>query len=237
MPPRGSGGPIIAPTGRVSSRSIPWVYAEIVRNLARVEQVNILVNHEAAEAVARDVLVTAEVLPKSSLEPGSRSGNVKFWHIPHQPRMAARLPDRPSSAAQRDRRQANPAVAGGGFMALQCVGEVQRLEAGRAGLRGTRPSPSIPTWQPEVDVNGKLRRVVLEGGSIDVNGRGTLLTTEECLLSDVQQRNPGVSREQLERLFADYLGIAKSSGWDAALPATILTGTLMTFPDSSHRTL
>jgi agmatine deiminase len=68
---------------------------------------------------------------------------------------------------------------------------------------------NIPTWQPEVDVNGKLRRVVLEGGSIDVNGRGTLLTTEECLLSDVQQRNPGVSREQLERLFADYLGVTK----------------------------
>ena len=55
----------------------------------------------------------------------------------------------------------------------------------------------------------KPRRVVLEGGSIDVNGRGTLLTTEECLLSDVQQRNPGVGREQLEQLFADYLGIKK----------------------------
>ena len=42
------------------------------------------------------------------------------------------------------------------------------------------------------------QRFVLEGGSIDVNGAGTLLTTEECLLSEVQQRNPGVSREQLE---------------------------------------
>jgi agmatine deiminase len=50
---------------------------------------------------------------------------------------------------------------------------------------------------------------VLEGGSIDVNGRGTLLTTEECLLSEVQQRNPGVSREQLEKIFVDYLGIRK----------------------------
>ena len=62
--------------------SIPWVYAEIVRNLARVERVNILVNDEAAEAKARDVLVTAEVLPKSAEAPGTRSGNVKFWHIP-----------------------------------------------------------------------------------------------------------------------------------------------------------
>jgi agmatine deiminase len=51
--------------------------------------------------------------------------------------------------------------------------------------------------------------VVLEGGSIDVNGQGTLLTTEECLLSEVQQRNPGLSREDLERVFADYLGVTK----------------------------
>ena len=55
-------------------------------------------------------------------------------------------------------------------------------------------------------VHGKLR-VVLEGGSIDVNGRGTLLTTEECLLSKVQQRNPKMSRADYEKLFADYLGI------------------------------
>ena len=67
----------------------------------------------------------------------------------------------------------------------------------------------ILTWQPEVEMDGKPRRVVLEGGSIDVNGRGTLLTTEECLLSDVQQRNPGVTRGQLEQLFADYLGVRK----------------------------
>ena len=47
---------------------------------------------------------------------------------------------------------------------------------------------------------GRARtRVVLEGGSIDVNGAGTLITTEECLLSEVQQRNPGVSREQWKR--------------------------------------
>ncbi len=47
----------------------------------------------------------------------------------------------------------------------------------------------------------KGRRVVLEGGSIDVNGRGTLLTTEECLLSDVQERNPGFTREDYAEIF------------------------------------
>jgi len=50
---------------------------------------------------------------------------------------------------------------------------------------------------------------VLEGGSIDVNGKGTLLTTEECLLSSVQARNPKLSREDIEGVFADYLGIRK----------------------------
>jgi len=50
-------------------------------------------------------------------------------------------------------------------------------------------------------------RVVLEGGSIEVNGRGTLLTTEECLLSKVQQRNPGMKRGDYEKVFAEHLGI------------------------------
>jgi agmatine deiminase len=48
---------------------------------------------------------------------------------------------------------------------------------------------------------------VLEGGSIDVNGEGLLLTTEECLLSPIQARNPQLSREQLEAKLSDYLGI------------------------------
>jgi agmatine deiminase len=49
--------------------------------------------------------------------------------------------------------------------------------------------------------------LVLEGGSIDVNGAGKLLTTEECLLSDVQARNPGLGRRGYERAFHDYLGV------------------------------
>jgi agmatine deiminase len=51
--------------------------------------------------------------------------------------------------------------------------------------------------------------VVLEGGSIEVNGRGTLITTEECLLSPVQQRNPGLDRAGYERVFAEHLGITR----------------------------
>ncbi len=50
------------------------------------------------------------------------------------------------------------------------------------------------------------KRIVLEGGSIDVNGAGTIVTTEECLLSKVQQRNPQMTRVHYEKAFADYLG-------------------------------
>jgi agmatine deiminase len=52
--------------------------------------------------------------------------------------------------------------------------------------------------------------VVLEGGGIDVNGEGLLLVTEEWLLSHVQVRNPGLTREDYERVFADWLGIRKT---------------------------
>ena len=52
-------------------------------------------------------------------------------------------------------------------------------------------------------------RVVLEGGRIDVNGAGLMLTTEECLLSDVQQRNPGMGRTDYETVFDEYLGVEK----------------------------
>jgi len=60
-------------------------------------------------------------------------------------------------------------------------------------------------WQPV----HKGRRVVLEGGSIDVNGRGTLLTTDECLLSKTQERNPGFTREDYAEIFRKYLGVTK----------------------------
>jgi len=66
----------------------------------------------------------------------------------------------------------------------------------------------LPEWKPAIKLaDGFSQRLVLEGGSIDVNGAGVLLTTEECLLSEVQERNPGISRAQLERAFHDFLGI------------------------------
>jgi agmatine deiminase len=67
----------------------------------------------------------------------------------------------------------------------------------------------LPQWRPTATVGGKPWRVVLEGGAIDVNGAGTMLATEECLLDDVQARNPGLPREALEAVLADHLGVRK----------------------------
>ena len=53
------------------------------------------------------------------------------------------------------------------------------------------------------------RKVVLEGGAIDVNGKGTLITTEECLLSKIQQRNSGFKKHDYEKIFFNYFGISK----------------------------
>jgi len=186
---------------------IPWIYAEIVRNLARVERVNILVNHEAAEVAAREVLVAAEVLPRSARDPGARSGNVKFWHIPTD---RGWLRDTGPSFVRRVERVKTAKTSVGAvawrFNAWAKYDDWKRDAPVSAEL-GRRLK--LPTWQPQIEVDGKPRRIVLEGGSIDVNGRGTLLTTEECLLSEVQQRNPRVDREELERIFNDYLGVTK----------------------------
>ena len=56
------------------------------------------------------------------------------------------------------------------------------------------------------EFNGKP--FVLEGGGIEVNGRGTLLTTEECYLHPkIQVRNPGLTRAQYDETFRKYLGV------------------------------
>ena len=185
--------------------AVPWIYAEIVRHLARVERVNILVNDEAAEVKARQVLVRSHVLPEKAGAPGKPSGNLRFFRIstnrgwtrdygPIFVRRDSRKGELPPVAATVWRFNAWAKYSDWKFDTL-------------AGAEITT-ALKVPAWQPEMRHNGE-HRVVLEGGSIDVNGRGTLITTEECLLSDVQQRNPGLSREHMEELFADYLGIEK----------------------------
>jgi agmatine deiminase len=191
--------------------AIPWVYAEIVRHLARAERVEIVVNDAAAERGARDVLSKS----------GTDLSQVRFhrwptdrvWTRDSGPIFIRRdEAHSPKNIAMKDRVR-----TAGGFASSLALTHwrfnawVKYSDWKRDCKLPSRVSEllKLPSWQPAVKVNGTHREVVLEGGSIDVNGRGTLLTTEECLLSNVQQRNPGLSRAHLEQVFSDYLGIKK----------------------------
>jgi agmatine deiminase len=169
---------------------IPWIYAEIVRLLAAHERVHLIVENGATQRRVESMLSRT----------GANLDQVSFHAWPT---------DRGWT------RDSGPIFV--------------RNDAGQVGLTDwkfngwakyddwhlddqlpgrVRELLGLHAWQPFIQTeNGTNHRVVLEGGSIDVNGAGTMLTTEECLLSEVQQRNPGLSREQLEQVFSDYLGI------------------------------
>ena len=166
-------------------QAIPWVYADIVRHLSAVEDVNILVNDASTEKRARGVLTRS----------GVALGRVHFHQWPTN-----RGWMRDSGPIFVKNAQGETAITNWKFNAWAKYNDWQldnQVPDHVAGLL------SLPEWKPEVGEH----RMVLEGGSIDTNGAGVLLTTEECLLSEVQQRNPGLGREDLERVFRDYLGI------------------------------
>jgi agmatine deiminase len=164
--------------------AIPWVYAEIVRQLARHERVELIVSDAPSEKRVRKTLTLANAL----------SDNIHF-HRWRTDRVWTRdsgctfVMDAGSLAAIKWRFN-----AWAKYPNWKCDEKIGSLMATAAEAREIHPT------------FGK-QRVVLEGGSIDVNGQGTLLTTEECLLSKVQQRNPSMKRKDYEKLFAEHLGI------------------------------
>lgn len=171
---------------------IPWVYCEIVRHLSQMEDVHILVNGDGDERRARNML----------RRQGSNVARLHFhcWRTD-------RVWLRDSGPIFVKGPQGDIAVTDWRFNAWAKYANwrnddlVPRQVAKMHGMKIFEPCVTM--------ADGKTRRLVLEGGSVDTNGEGVLLTTEECLLSEVQQRNPGVSREQLEGAFAQYLGIEK----------------------------
>ena len=170
--------------------AIPWVYAEIVRLLSQREKVHILVGGEALERRAASILKRAE----ADLE------RVTFHRWPTD-----RVWLRDSGPIFVKNASGEIAITDWKFNAWAKYEDWRLDDQVPAHVAELL---KMERWQPAVALaDGSEHRLVLEGGSIDVNGSGTLITTEECLLSEVQQRNPGVSREQLETAFRDYLGI------------------------------
>jgi agmatine deiminase len=161
---------------------IPWVYGEIVRKLTRVERVRILVENRETEESAKRVLCKVDAKMEA----------VEFFRCR--------------------------------------TNRVWTRDSGPLFLKNTRGEIALTRWRfnawakyddYELDAKvpdaiaryGKLPLwdggMVLEGGSIDVNGEGDLLTTEECLLSPVQARNPGMSRADIEQKLREYLGVQR----------------------------
>jgi agmatine deiminase len=167
--------------------TIPWAFAEIVRLLSSVERVFLLVENRAAETGVRAILKLAD----------ANLAAVKSLHVPTD--RGWMRDSGPICARNREGDVAYNHFAFNGWAKYAnhkndalVVEKANRLLKHRV-------------WQPV----HKGRRVVLEGGSIDVNGRGTLLTTEECLLSKIQERNPGFNREDYAEVFRKYLGVRK----------------------------
>ena len=226
---------------------IPWVYAEIIRHLARHERVELIVNDAASERRARRILERANAL----------NDNIRFHRWPSNRvwtrdsgcTFVTRTVQGEADALVRSAERSSAGPSGGGGHDFSRAQETSSSALSSRAKRDRSladdpaesrdllfPSPSnllavkwrfnawakYPNWQHDEKIGSLMaeaaaarelrpthgkQRVVLEGGSIDVNGRGTLLTTEECLLSEVQQRNPQMKRSDYEKVFADYLGI------------------------------
>lgn len=174
---------------------IPWVFADIVRQLSRTELMRILVKDAGHEARARRMLVRMGV--ELSAIAFHRIPTNRIWTRDTGPIFVTR----DAGGGRRDL-----AITNWRFNAWAKYPDWQMDDAVPDHLASAL---GLPVWEPVHGPEG--RRVVLEGGSIDVNGQGLMLTTEECLLHpEIQVRNPGFTREDYEKVFADYLGIQKT---------------------------
>ena len=209
---------------------IPWVYAEIIRHLARHERVELIVNDAAAERRAKRILEQANALNDNvsfhrwpTNRVWTRDSGCTFVRAAAKKKTQGPRSTRFARSGQVSTPQSLSQAKATAPVEMTAPGELRSSGIDLAAVTWRFNAwAKYPNYEQDEKVGGlmgaaagaqivqpafKKKRVVLEGGSIDVNGRGTLLTTEECLLSKVQQRNPAMRREDYERLFAEYLGI------------------------------
>jgi agmatine deiminase len=169
---------------------VPWAFGEFARRIAEGERVRVLVRGAA------DAIRAGRALSGTGTDPRRvellRCPTDSAWARDYGPLFVRRAGGRPSLA-----------IARFGFNGWARVprfsqdAAVPAFAARRLGL-------------PVLPVRAGGRDVILEGGSIDGNGRGTFLTTEECLLDPkVQTRNPGFGRADYEAVLRSHLGAAQ----------------------------
>ena len=167
---------------------IPWVYAEIVRVLHHGERVEILCHDETVRDNAR-----------RHLDAHGVTTNYRLHLVPTD-----RVWLRDSSPTWVDR-DGHLELVNWRFNAWAKYDNYERDARVGAAVEHIVKRPRVEPIRPDAPT-----RVVLEGGAIETDGEGLMVTTEECLLSDVQARNPGMSREDYERVFREYLGVRET---------------------------
>ena len=181
--------------------TIRWVYGEMVRKIAQSEQVRILVENRTEERLARRYLERS----------GSDLNRVQFivhptnrgWMRDSGPIFVRRLRGGAAAKPNSKNQKSDTAIVHFHFNAWAKYDDWQKDQ--RVPDMAAR---LLDKDLFEAEYRGKP--FVLEGGGIDVNGRGTLLTTEECYLDPkVQVRNPGLSREEIDSTLREYLGVSK----------------------------
>lgn len=169
--------------------AIPWVYAEIVRALHTHERVEILCHNEDVREDAREKL-------------DAHGCNADGYRLQVVPTDRVWLRDSAPTFVHDD--QGNVVLVNWSFNGWAKYSNYKKdREVGKVVERLTghkRFQPLRPDGKP----------VVLEGGAIEPNGTGLLMVTEECLLSPVQERNPGLDRAGYEQIFRDWLGIDRT---------------------------
>ena len=166
---------------------IPWVYAEIVRALSPNERVEILCHDASVREVAREALTLHGV-----------STDTYRLHV--QPTDRVWLRDSgPTGVHCAD---GSVALVHWGFNAWAKYDNYLRDAQVPVAVELLTGLPRTEAMRDDAH-----QRLVLEGGGIETDGAGTMLVTEEWLLSDVQVRNPGFTRTDYEQAFREYLGV------------------------------
>jgi agmatine deiminase len=169
--------------------AVVWAYAEIVRVLANHERIEILCQDESITDQARIALTAHGVAP----------GGYRLHRVPTD---RVWLRDSAPTAVVRDRRVELVRWQFTAWAKYDNYGRDATVPAAIAEITGL---PLVEAVRP--DGGGAA---VLEGGAIDANGEGLIMATEECLLSDVQVRNPGLTRGGYEQLFREMLGVRQT---------------------------